>query len=299
MVTCPWKTWSSPRLWPSDVSGQPLCPADKAPSDNTPPTWRCDRLRALPDWQHIDFISDLHLDESRPQTLAAWQNYMASTPADAVLILGDLFELWVGDDMRNEPFEAMCTDTLRAAGQRLWLGLMVGNRDFLLGQDLLAACLGHALPDPLLLEAFGQRHVLTHGDAWCLSDTDYLAFRQMVRMPAWQSQFLQATLPQRLATARGIRAQSQARKDAPTMETWADVDAGIAASHLQDAQSMSLIHGHTHRPGSEPFALLGATRHVLSDWDLDQAPERAEVLRLSSQGLTRLSLEQACQALKP
>jgi UDP-2,3-diacylglucosamine hydrolase len=229
--------------------------------------------------------------------MAAWQRYMAHTPADAVLILGDLFEMWVGDDMRSEPFEAQCTQTLRGAGQRLWLGVMVGNRDFLVGQELLAACQGHALPDPLLLDAFGQRHVLTHGDAWCLGDTDYMAFRQMVRNPTWQQQFLQASLPQRLATARGIRAQSQARKDAPTMETWADVDAGVAAAHLTDAGSLSLIHGHTHKPSSEPFGLPGASRHVLSDWDLDEAPARAEVLRLSSQDLVRLSLEQACAPL--
>jgi UDP-2,3-diacylglucosamine hydrolase len=226
--------------------------------------------------------------------MAAWQRYMAHTPADAVLILGDLFEMWVGDDMRSEPFEAQCTQTLRAAGQRLWLGVMVGNRDFLVGQELLAACNGHALQDPLLLEAFGQRHVLTHGDAWCLSDTNYMAFRQMVRNPNWQQQFLQAPLPQRLATARGIRAQSQARKDTPTMETWADVDAAVAAAHLTDADSLSLIHGHTHKPASEPFGLPSAMRHVLSDWDLDEAPSRAEVLRLSSHGLIRLSLEQAC-----
>jgi len=229
--------------------------------------------------------------------MAAWQRYMAHTPADAVLILGDLFEMWVGDDMRSEPFEALCTQTLHSAGKRLWLGVMVGNRDFLVGQELLSACQGHALPDPLLLEAFGQRQVLTHGDAWCLGDTDYMAFRQMVRNPAWQDQFLRATLPQRLATARGIRAQSQARKEAPAMETWADVDATVAAQHLCEADSLSLIHGHTHRPSSEPFGLPGAMRHVLSDWELDDEPARAEVLRLSSQGLRRLSLEQACTPL--
>jgi UDP-2,3-diacylglucosamine hydrolase len=251
----------------------------------------------LPGWRHIDFISDLHLDESRPRTMAAWQGYMAHTPADAVLILGDLFELWVGDDMRNEPFEALCTQTLRDAGQRLWLGLMVGNRDFLLGHELLTHCHGHALTDPLLLEAFGHRHVLTHGDAWCLSDTEYLAFRGMVRNPAWQQQFLSAALPQRLSTARRMRAQSQARKDAPTMETLADVDPATAAAHLRQANSLSLIHGHTHRPATEPFGLPGAQRHVLSDWDLDQAPLRAEVLRLSADGLSRLSLEQACLPL--
>lgn len=229
--------------------------------------------------------------------MAAWQHYMAHTPADAVLILGDLFEMWVGDDMRNEPFEALCTHTLHEAGQRLWLGLMVGNRDFLVGQELLAACKGHALQDPILLEAFAQRHVLTHGDAWCLGDTQYLAFRQMVRNPAWQNQFLQAPLPQRLSTARGIRAQSQARKHAPTMETWADVDVDMAAAHLREAGSLSLIHGHTHKPATEPFGPPGATRHVLSDWDMDQAPERAEVMRLSAQGLMRLSLNKACAPL--
>jgi len=143
--------------------------------------------------------------------MAAWQRYMAHTPADAVLILGDLFEMWVGDDMRSEPFEALCTQTLRQAGQRLWLGVMVGNRDFLVGQELLAACQGHALPDPLLLDAFGQRHVLTHGDAWCLSDTDYMAFRQMVRNPTWQQQFLQASLHQRLAFERKARPEKTPR----------------------------------------------------------------------------------------
>ena len=279
------------------MSGQPPCPADQALPDITPPLWRCDRLEALPQWQHIDFISDLHLDDTRPLTTAAWQDYMARTPADAVLILGDLFELWVGDDMRAEPFEARCAQVLRDASRRLWLGVMVGNRDFLVGQAMLSACHAHALPDPLLLEAFGQRHVLTHGDAWCLGDTEYLAFRQMVRNPVWQRQFLQAPLPQRLATARGIRAQSQARKDGPASETWADVDPAVAAQHLRDAQSLSLLHGHTHRPASEAFALPGALRHVLSDWDMDEPPQRADVLRLSCRGLHRLSLEQACMPL--
>ena len=247
-------------------------------------------------WQSIDFISDLHLDESRPQTLAAWQRYMSCTTADAVLILGDLFELWVGDDMRHQPFEALCTQTLTQAGQRLWLGLMMGNRDFLLAQDMAQACHAHALDDPFVLKAFGQRHLLTHGDAWCLTDTDYLAFRKMVRNSDWQHQFLSASLTQRLDTARHIRVQSEARKQVSTLEVWADVDPDTAAQCLQAHESLSLIHGHTHRPASQTFALVDAMRHVLSDWELDDAfaPHRAEVLRLSATGFRRLSLEQAC-----
>jgi UDP-2,3-diacylglucosamine hydrolase len=94
---------------------------------NAPPSWRC-----------IDFISDLHLHEDLPRTTAALAAYLRSTPADAVLILGDLFEAWVGDDMRQQPYEQACVDMLREVGQRCHLGIMVGNRDFLLGADMLS-----------------------------------------------------------------------------------------------------------------------------------------------------------------
>ncbi len=263
------------------MSGQTPCPASP-------------QLLAPEAWTSIDFISDLHLDQAHPLTQQAFVDYLAHTPASAVMILGDLFEVWVGDDGRQLPFEAACTAAMAQAGQRLWLGLMVGNRDFLIGPEMLAACHAHALPDPLLLEAFGQRHVVTHGDAWCLSDTEYLAFRGMVRQDAWQQAFLAKPLAERLVTARGIRQQSEARKMAHEPQMWADVDAAHASEFLRQGDSLSLIHGHTHRPGSEPFGPAGATRHVLSDWDLDQAAPRAEVLRLSPAGLERLSLAQAC-----
>ena len=263
------------------MSGQTPCPASP-------------QLLAPEAWTSIDFISDLHLDQAHPLTQQAFVDYLAHTPASAVMILGDLFEVWVGDDGRQLPFEAACTAAMAQAGQRLWLGLMVGNRDFLIGPEMLAACHAHALPDPLLLEAFGQRHVVTHGDAWCLSDTEYLAFRGMVRQDAWQQAFLAKPLAERLVTARGIRQQSEARKMAHEPQMWADVDAAHASEFLRQGDSLSLIHGHTHRPGSEPFGPAGATRDVLSDWDLDQAAPRAEVLRLSPAGLERLSLAQAC-----
>jgi UDP-2,3-diacylglucosamine hydrolase len=279
------------------VSGQPHCPAPEATPPLTPPSWRCDALEAPAHWQRIDFISDLHLHAGRPGTFAAWADYMARTPADAVLILGDLFELWVGDDMATQAFEQSAVKVLQQAGQRLWLGLMVGNRDFLMGQQLMQLCRATALDDPFALTAFGQRHLLTHGDAWCLDDAPYLKFRAMVRQPAWQTAFLQRSLPERLAVAQGIRTESEQRKSGQAMAEWADVCSAHAAQALQAHGSLSLIHGHTHRPASEPFAMPGAQRHVLPDWEFDELPDgqppRGHVLRLSADGLQRLSLAQA------
>ena len=254
-------------------------------------------MEAPAHWQRIDFISDLHLHAGRPRTFDAWAHYMAHTPADAVLIMGDLFEVWVGDDMAQQHFEQSAVHVLASAGARLWLGLMVGNRDFLIGDSLLQRTQGHGLADPMVLSAFRQRHVLTHGDAWCLDDAPYLKFRAMVRQPAWQQAFLQRSLPERLAVAQGIRTESEQRKDGQTMADWADVSPAPAAEALRAHDSLSLIHGHTHRPVSESFALPGAMRHVLPDWEFDDNPSapRGHVLRLTREGLQRLHLTQATE----
>ncbi|HET8869394.1 MAG TPA: UDP-2,3-diacylglucosamine diphosphatase [Aquabacterium sp.] len=245
---------------------------------NAPPSWRC-----------IDFISDIHLDPALPNTTARLQQYLSGTSADAVLILGDLFEAWLGDDSRQEPYEAQCTEMLRQAGQRLHLGLMVGNRDFLIGSDLIAACHGHPLQDPTVLHAWGQTILLMHGDELCLADTEYLKFRQMVRQPIWQSQFLSQPLVNRQAAARQMREASQAHQKQMTPQEWADVDEPTASDWMRAAGASHLIHGHTHRPRSEPFG--PGTRHVLSDWDLDHTkPQRAQVLRLTEGGFTRIDL---------
>lgn len=258
-------------------------------------------LEAPAAWQAIDLVSDLHLDPSHPKTAQAFLDYLTHTRADAVLLLGDIFEAWVGDDMRHQRFEAHCTEALRQAAQRRWLGIMVGNRDFLMGAEFMAACGAQALPDPLVLCAHGQRHLITHGDAWCLEDGPYLAFRAQVRQTPWQQAFLSQPLSKRLETARQMRAASEARKAATsaTPETWADVDAARAIAWLQAARTGSLIHGHTHRPGWSALgqapdgSVLG--RQVLSDWELDHTPTpRAEVLRLSPSGVKRLTPAEAC-----
>ncbi len=252
---------------------------------------------APPAWQRIDFISDLHLAADTPATFEAWASYLRETPAEAVFILGDLFEAWVGDDSRFEGFEARCAEVLAAASAARWIGFMVGNRDFLVGEEMLQACGVSPLADPCTLVAFGQRLMLTHGDELCLADAGYLEFRAMVRNPAWQAQALALPLDARRKIARDMRHQSEARNrgDADAGD-WADVDAPAAVEWMQRHQATTMIHGHTHRPGSEPFGDAGHVRHVLTDWDLDHSPHRAEVLRLSSHGVTRLPLQDALRA---
>jgi len=248
-------------------------------------------------WRVIDFISDLHLQAGAPETFQAWQHYMASTQADAVFILGDLFEVWVGDDaatqeLTREPsFEVRCQHILAATSKRLELFFMHGNRDFLLGKAFAKACGMTLLQDPTVLAFNDKRWLLSHGDALCLDDTDYQQFRGEVRSAAWRNGFLAKPLPERQAIARGLRAQSESRKASAV--GYADVDQGTALQWLATAQADTLIHGHTHQPADHLMnpkrdatlavtALAGESRQrlVLSDWDACASPPRLEVLRL-------------------
>ena len=241
-------------------------------------------------WQSIEFISDLHLGPQQPRTLAAWGQYLADSTADAIFILGDLFEVWVGDDARQAGrFEDAAAQLLSQAARRRTLGLMVGNRDFLIGARFLQGCGVAALPDPTLLAAWGQPVLLTHGDALCLSDTAYQAFRAEVRSTPWRREFLARPLAEREQLARQMRDASQAHQRGRAAQDWADVDATAAVAWMQAAGCQTLVHGHTHRPGSQALA-SGYTRHVLSDWDCDARPARAQVLRLTREGFTRVDL---------
>jgi len=249
------------------------------------------QLTAPQAWQTVDLISDLHLQASETATFEAWRDYMASTTADAVLILGDLFEVWVGDDaVAKDPFLASCADVLSQAAQRLHVAFMPGNRDFLVGSAFLSGCGVHALLDPCLLEFGTQRILLSHGDALCLADLDYQAFREQVRSNGWQHDFLAKPLTERLALARAMRSQSETQKH--THKLYADADAAMALNWLNLVAADSLVHGHTHQPADH---LLGrGLRHVLSDWSLDHEPHRAQVMRLDpSGGLIRLNFTHA------
>jgi UDP-2,3-diacylglucosamine hydrolase len=265
-----------------------------------PPFPTSDELIAPPSWRCIDFISDLHLHDGAPKTTAALERYLQETPADAVLILGDLFEAWVGDDMRSQAYEARCTAMLRHAGQRLHLAIMVGNRDFLLGPAMLEACSAHALADPTTLEAWGHRFLLTHGDELCLADEAYLRFKSQVRQLPWQTAFLAHPLEARMAQAKQMREASQAHQANQGRQEWADVDEAMAGEWMSEFDAPALIHGHTHQPSTEPFGGLHTRahgqscprmRHVLTDWDLDHGNiHRAEVLRITPDKIERISL---------
>ena len=254
-------------------------------------------LRASPQWRTVDFISDLHLHASEPATFSAWQHYMQTTPADAVFILGDLFEVWVGDDAVNHDllapessFEDKCAQVLGQTAQRLAVFFMHGNRDFLVGQGLMDLCNITLLDDPAVLEfpaASGQRWLLSHGDALCILDTDYMQFRRQVRSDEWQHAFLSKPFEERQAIARELRRQSEAKKQSGA--EYADVDAALANQWLQAANAKTLIHGHTHKPAVHGLG-GGHVRVVLSDWDAAATPPRAEVLRLDAAGLRRISL---------
>ena len=246
-------------------------------------------------WRAIDFASDLHLAPDLPRTVEAFDLFLQHTRADAVCLLGDVFEAWVGDDSRHQPFEADLVAKLRDAARLRPLFFMPGNRDFLVGADLCADVGMGLLQDPTCLQAWGQRWLLSHGDAWCLSDVRYQAFRTQVRNPAWQQAFLSRPLPERIETARAMRQES--RRQQAAVESTGDLDAETCAHWLDRAGSSTLLHGHTHRPGQHDLG-EGRVRMVLSDWDLDAAsPARADVLRLTADGrVHRLIPAAACEA---
>ncbi len=244
-------------------------------------------------WRAVDCISDLHLDAAHPATLRALQSYLEATRADAVVILGDLFEVWVGDDALREPgsFEGQVCAILHDAAERRPTFFMHGNRDFLVSDGFAQATGITLLADPTALALGGLRWLLSHGDALCLEDLPYQQFRRMVRASDWQTQWLAQPLAARRTQARGIRSESESRKRA--VVTYADVDRDAALAWLQAAHAQALVHGHTHRPADHLLA-PGLVRHVLTDWDVDDdAAPRAEVLRLSAQGAQRLAPEAA------
>ncbi|MEW6693589.1 MAG: UDP-2,3-diacylglucosamine diphosphatase [Pseudomonadota bacterium] len=250
-------------------------------------------IDAPPTWRRIDCVSDIHLHASDAATAAAWQAYVDDAPFDALCILGDLFDVWIGDDLLSaDPtadadmaFWQQAVAALAALARRRPLYVMHGNRDFLLGARFASAVGCTLLADPALLTWGQQRWLLSHGDAWCLDDRDYQAFRAQVRTASWQAGFLAQPLAARLHQARALRQRSQQHQAAQRAAGVApvDVDAHAAAAAMAAAGAHGLIHGHTHRPGTHPLP-GGATRWVLSDWDASAQPPRLQVLSLTPDG---------------
>lgn len=277
-----------------------------------------DRVCAAPAWEQVEFISDLHLRPEDPDTASAWLHYLEHGRFDALFILGDLFELWFGDDMLQRPNATPDSTLLQrsvaalaAASARAPIYLMHGNRDFLLGGAFAETSGVRLIADPCVLEYAGQRWLLSHGDAWCLEDRSYQSFRQMVRAPDWQRGFLARPLAEREALARMARHTSESQRSVGSGSgsgsgngsttgaaqaagpDYADLDAVTVCDWLRATACQTLIHGHTHRPGLHDLG-LGLQRLVLSDWCGLSQPPRREVLRLDRLGqFSRLSPEQA------
>ena len=241
----------------------------------------CATLRAAPGWRSLALVSDLHLGPQAPRTTAAFVHWLHDLAgrADALLILGDLFEAWIGDDLlEQEPRDehhAVCQALAALAAGGCSIGVQRGNRDFLLGPGFARHGGVQLLDDPCMLELGGQRILLSHGDALCIDDHAYLRWRQTCRDPRWQAGFLALSLEQRRQQA--LAAREQSRQSQAAMELLADADPGEAREWLLRDQAAWMIHGHTHRPREH---WQGAQlRQVLSDWDLDHAA-RAQVLWL-------------------
>jgi UDP-2,3-diacylglucosamine hydrolase len=220
---------------------------------------------------HSLFISDLHLCVNTPNTTRLFHDFVQRTApqAEALYILGDLFEYWAGDDDLNSPFHLEITGALRNLSQRgTNILIMHGNRDFLMDRHLTEACQATLLADPVVIDLYGTPTLLTHGDALCTDDTAYQTFRQQVRNTTWQQQFLALPLVQRKAQIEQLRAKSELEKQHKAMSIM-DVNQQAVAKLLHEYNYPRLIHGHTHRPAHHLHHIDNHTcdRWVLGDWD--------------------------------
>ena len=219
---------------------------------------------------HTLFIADLHLDDSRPRITDLFERYLAGDEvrgADALYILGDLVEAWIGDDDDAELPQriAAATHAVREAGVPVYF--MVGNRDFLLGENYARRAGFELLDDGTVHTLYGQPTLLMHGDVLCTDDHAYQAVRRQVRAPEWKAHILSMPLDARRTFAAKARADSKAHTGS-TMEAIMDVNADAVAAAMRQAGVTRLIHGHTHRPAIHRFELDGkpAERIVLGDW---------------------------------
>lgn len=230
------------------------------------------------------FISDLHLCESRPHITSAFLVWLAevATKADALYILGDFFEYWAGDDAMFDDFHRPIIQALHQLTQtHTPIYLMHGNRDFLIRDEFSKATGVQLLNDPTLTQIYDKHVLLSHGDALCTDDVQYIAFRAQVRQPAWQASFLSQPLAQRKVFIQQAREKSEQAKSTKMAEIM-DVNIASLNSLLREYDYPPvLIHGHTHRPMRHEHRLDDhlCERYVLGDWY-----EQGSYLKLCSDG---------------
>ncbi|MDH3379643.1 MAG: UDP-2,3-diacylglucosamine diphosphatase [Gammaproteobacteria bacterium] len=232
---------------------------------------------------HTLFISDLHLTPERPQILELFLQFLDhdARNAEALYILGDLFEYWIGDDAAEQlGHQSILHGLRRLTDSGIPVYVMHGNRDFLIGSDFCRQTSTTLLPDPTTLMLYGRAIVILHGDSLCTDDTEHQRFRAAVREQTWQDEFLAKPIRARLAIAKQLRQQSDRNK-----QTKNPVIMDVNEQSVRDVMKIHgvnvLIHGHTHRPG---FHTLNSGRQrtqriVLGDWY-----EQSSVLTVSPDG---------------
>ncbi|OOZ40829.1 UDP-2,3-diacylglucosamine diphosphatase [Solemya pervernicosa gill symbiont] len=232
------------------------------------------------------FIADLHLHESRPETTRLFLDFLQreSASAEALYILGDLFEIWFGDD-DPDPGKQQIVTALKAWQAPLFF--MHGNRDFLIGAQFLTETGAQLLQDPTLIELYGKQTLLMHGDTLCTDDQDYQAFRNMVRAPALIEQVLSLEIGPRIEMISEVRAKSRAEMSEKSLAIM-DANQQEIEQVMRSHQVQQLIHGHTHRPAIHDLELDGQSvqRMVVGDWH-----QRGSVLRCTPEGCSLEPIE--------
>lgn len=232
--------------------------------------------------------SDLHLDSEAPWAIDAFVRFLegAAREADALYLLGDLFEAWVGDDDDNPDHARVCSALSALTRTGMPVFAIHGNRDFLLGEVFERRTGVKLLPDPVLVDLHGTPTLLSHGDVFCTEDTSYQELRAIVRKPGWQRRFLALPLAARRQLASAARAGSKAHTQR-TIPTIMDVDPDAVKCAFRATGARRLIHGHTHRPAVHPDVVDGAEveRVVLAPWY-----EAASCVSVDASGVRELAL---------
>jgi UDP-2,3-diacylglucosamine hydrolase len=237
------------------------------------------------------FASDIHLGAGATATTEAFLAFLdaAADEADALILPGDIFDAWIGDDIIHAapPWLTSAVQALRRTAARIDVWIGHGNRDFLIGPELADSLGVRLLPERALLATDAGTVLLSHGDEYCTDDAAYLQFRSMVRDARWQQEFLSKPIPERLALAQQARGESTAANDAKSAEIM-DVNCDAVRQAFHDTGARFIVHGHTHRPGRHVLEVDGrkCERWVLPDWDFDHAqPHRGGWLVIDHDGL--------------
>ncbi|ORU94659.1 MAG: UDP-2,3-diacylglucosamine diphosphatase [Cycloclasticus sp. symbiont of Bathymodiolus heckerae] len=219
--------------------------------------------------QHIHFISDLHLTQDRPENTQRFLAYIEALGSDVsdLYILGDLFDVWVGDDDPTPPNNIVKEKLSDLTAKGTQVHFLAGNRDFLIGQEFFNTTGVTCLEDEVVIDLFGTQTLLMHGDLLCTDDVEYQQFRRLTHNPAWQKEALSKPLKERLALAQHYRQESHLNKKEKSAGIM-DVNEATVVSALEKHNVKQLIHGHTHRPNIHDHTVntQSAKRFVLAEW---------------------------------